>query len=76
MPREAEAHESNEAEAPSVAEATEAEAEAPKTSEAEATEAEAEAPWIPEAEAIEAGGPGSTEAEVAEASVGAAEPAA
>ena len=38
-PYEAEAHELDEAEAPSVAEATEAEAEALRTSEAEATEA-------------------------------------
>ncbi|XP_066373526.1 uncharacterized protein [Miscanthus floridulus] len=38
MPREAEAHESDEAEAPSVTEATEGEAEAPRTSEAEAME--------------------------------------
>ena len=41
MPHEAEARESNEAEAPSVAEATEGEVEAPRTSETEVAETEA-----------------------------------
>ncbi|XP_066385034.1 induced stolen tip protein TUB8-like [Miscanthus floridulus] len=73
-PYEAEARESDGAEAPSVAEATEAEAEAPKTSEAEAMEAGASR--TTEAEVAEAGAPGATEAEVAEAGVGTAERAA
>jgi len=84
-PREAEAHESDEAEAPSVAEATEGEVEAPRTSEAEVAEAGAsraskakvadvEAPRITEVEVAEAGAPRSTEAEVGEAGLGAAEP--
>ncbi|XP_066374824.1 uncharacterized protein [Miscanthus floridulus] len=78
MPREAKARESDGAKAPSVAEATKAEAEAPKTSEVEAMEAEASgtteagvaeagAPRTTEAEVAEAGAPGTTEAEAAEA---------
>ena len=74
MPREVEAHELDEAEAPLVAEATEGEAEAPRTSEAEA--AEAGAPRTTEAEVAEVGALGTTGAEVAEAGVGAAKPAA
>ncbi|XP_066354838.1 uncharacterized protein [Miscanthus floridulus] len=70
----AEARESDEAEAPSVAEATKGEGEAPRTSEAEAMEAGASR--TTEAEVAEAGAPGTTEAEVAEAGVGAVEPAA
>ncbi|XP_066373642.1 uncharacterized protein [Miscanthus floridulus] len=65
-PREAEAHESDEAEAPLVAEATKGEAEA----------TEAGASRTTEAEVAEAGALGTTEAEVAEAGVGAAEPVA
>ncbi|XP_066361032.1 uncharacterized protein [Miscanthus floridulus] len=86
-PREARAHESDEAEAPSVAEATEGEDEAPRTSEAKVVEAgasrasEAEvadtgAPRTTEAEVAEARAPGTSEAEVAEAGLGAAKPAA
>ncbi|XP_066313461.1 uncharacterized protein [Miscanthus floridulus] len=62
-PREAEAHDLDGAEAPSVAEATEVEA--PRASEAEATEAKA--PRITEAAAAGAGAPGTTEATMAEA---------
>ncbi|XP_066355028.1 uncharacterized protein [Miscanthus floridulus] len=72
MPHEAEAHELDETEAPSVAEATEAEAKALRTSEAEATEVGASR--TTEAEVAKAGAPGTTEAEVAEAGVGAVEP--
>ncbi|XP_066333209.1 uncharacterized protein [Miscanthus floridulus] len=86
-PREAEAHGSDKAEAPSVAEATKTKVEAPKTSEAEATEVEASrtteaevakarAPRTTEAEVAEAGAPGTTEAGVAEAGMGTAKPAA
>ena len=46
-PREAEAHESDEAEAPSVAEATEGEVKAPKTFEAEVAETEAGEASVP-----------------------------
>ncbi|XP_066354257.1 uncharacterized protein [Miscanthus floridulus] len=60
-PHEAEARESDEAEAPSVAEATEGEVEAPRTSKATVVDARA---------------PGTTEAEVAEAGLGAAKPVA
>ncbi|XP_066385068.1 uncharacterized protein [Miscanthus floridulus] len=87
MPREAKAHESDEAEAPSVAEATEGEAKAPRTSKAEVAEAgasraseaevtNAEAPRTTEAEVAEAGASRTTEAKVAEAGLGVAEPAA
>ena len=61
MPREAEASGLDEAKAPSVVEATEAEAEALRTS---------------EAEAMEAGASRTTKAKVAEAGMGVAEPAA
>ncbi|XP_066323911.1 uncharacterized protein [Miscanthus floridulus] len=71
MSLEAEAHELDEAEVPSAAEATEGEAEAPRTSKAEATEAGASR--TTKAEVAEARAPGTTEAEVAEASMGAAE---
>ncbi|XP_066384924.1 basal body protein 10-like [Miscanthus floridulus] len=72
LPREAEARESNRAEAPSIAKATEVKA--PWASEAEATEV-----GVPRtAEAVVAGAraPGTTEAMVAEADVSAAKPAA
>ncbi|XP_066316137.1 uncharacterized protein [Miscanthus floridulus] len=59
-PREAEAHASDEAKAPLVAEATEGEAKAPR-----AIEGEAKAPRTSEAEATEAGALGASEAEVA-----------
>ncbi|XP_066384933.1 uncharacterized protein [Miscanthus floridulus] len=86
-PREAEALESGEDEAPSIAEAIEGEVEAPRTSEAKVAEArasraskakvaDARAPRTTEAEVAEAGAPGTTEAKVAEAGLGAAEPAA
>ncbi|XP_066358147.1 uncharacterized protein [Miscanthus floridulus] len=61
MPYEVEARELDEAEAPSVVEATEGKVEAPRTSKAEVAEARA---------------PGTTRVEVAEASLGAAESAA
>ena len=73
-PREAEAHESDEAKAPSVTEATEGEIEAPRTSEAEV--AEVEASRASKAEVADAGAPRTTEAKVAEAGLGAAEPVA
>ncbi|XP_066323787.1 uncharacterized protein [Miscanthus floridulus] len=75
-PREAGALEPGEAEAPSIAEATEGEgeAEAPRTSEAEV--ADAGAPRTTEAKVAKAGAPGTTEAEAAKAGLGAAEPAA
>ncbi|XP_066344293.1 uncharacterized protein [Miscanthus floridulus] len=73
-PREAEACESDGAEAPSVAEATEGETEAPRTSEAEATEAGA--PKTAEANVAGTGAPETTKAEVAGADVSAAKPAA
>ncbi|XP_066318920.1 uncharacterized protein [Miscanthus floridulus] len=87
MPCEAEALEPGEAEAPSIAEATEGEVEASKTSEAKVVEAmasrasEAEvadvrAPRTTKTEVAEARGPETTEAEVAEASLGMVEPAA
>jgi len=69
MPHEAEARESDGAEAPSVAEATEGEAKAPQTS-------EAGAPRTTEAEVAEAGAPKTTEARVVEAGVSTANPAA
>ena len=86
-PCEAGAIESGEAEAPSIAEATEGEVEAPRTSEAEVAEAgasrasEAEvadvrAPRTTEVEVAEAEASRTTEAEVAEAGLGAAEPVA
>ena len=86
-PCEAGAIESGEAEAPSIAEATEGEVEAPRTFEAKVVEpgapraseaevADAGAPRTTEAKVAEAGAPGTTEAEVAKADVGAAEPAA
>ncbi|XP_066324325.1 uncharacterized protein [Miscanthus floridulus] len=59
-PCEAKARESNEAEAPSVAEAIEGGAKAPRTSEAEATEAGASRTTV--AKVAEAGAPGTTEA--------------
>ncbi|XP_066385002.1 uncharacterized protein [Miscanthus floridulus] len=65
MSLKAEAHKSDEVEAPSVAEATEGEAKAPRTFEAEAMEAEASR--TTEVEVAEAGAPWTTEAEVAEA---------
>ncbi|XP_066320181.1 uncharacterized protein [Miscanthus floridulus] len=74
MPREAEAHESDEAKAPLVAKATEGEAEAPRTSEAKV--AEARAPRTTEAEVVEARALGTTEADAVEASVGATKPVA
>ncbi|XP_066324438.1 uncharacterized protein [Miscanthus floridulus] len=64
MPCEAEAHESDGAEAPSVVEATKAEAEAAKTSEAEAMEVRAFG--TTEVGVAEAGAPRTTEAEVVE----------
>ncbi|XP_066351524.1 uncharacterized protein [Miscanthus floridulus] len=64
-PREAEAHESDEAEAPSAAEATKGEAEDPRASEAEETEAGVSR--TTEAEVAEAGAPRTTEANVVEA---------
>ncbi|XP_066354397.1 uncharacterized protein [Miscanthus floridulus] len=73
MPREAEAHESDEAKVPSVAEATEAEAEALRTSEAEATEAEALR--ASKSKVAGVGAPRATEVEAAEASLGMVEPA-
>ena len=73
-PREAKARESDGAEAPSVAEATEGETEAPWTSEAEATEAGA--PRTTEAEVAGIGAPETTEAGVAGASASTAKPAA
>ena len=66
-PREAEAHELDGAEAPSVAEATEGKTEAPRTSEAKAMEAEA--PRTTEAKVAGTGAPETTEAGVAEAGV-------
>ncbi|XP_066361291.1 fruit protein pKIWI501-like [Miscanthus floridulus] len=72
-PYEADAHESDKAEVPSVAEATEGEAEAPRTSEAEVVEVEASRPS--EAEVAEARALGTSEAEAVEAGVGAAKPA-
>ncbi|XP_066351587.1 patellin-2-like [Miscanthus floridulus] len=69
-PREAKAHESDGAEAPLVAEATEGEAKAPRTSEAKAMEARA--PRTTEAEVVGTGAPATTEAEVVEAGVSAA----
>ncbi|XP_066373142.1 uncharacterized protein [Miscanthus floridulus] len=71
LPRKAEARESDGAEAPSVAEATEVEA--PRSSEAEATEARV--PRTAEAVAAGAGAPKTTEATVAEADVSAVKPA-
>ncbi|XP_066396518.1 uncharacterized protein [Miscanthus floridulus] len=65
---EAKARESDGAEAPSIAVATEGEVEAPKTSKAEATEAGASR--TTEAEVAEAGAPRTTETEAAEVSVG------
>ncbi|XP_066341890.1 uncharacterized protein [Miscanthus floridulus] len=78
-----------EAEAPSIAEATEGKAKAPRTSEAEVAEAgasrafeaevaDAGAPRTIEAKVaeVDAGAPRTTEAEVAEAGLGAAEPVA
>ncbi|XP_066392459.1 uncharacterized protein [Miscanthus floridulus] len=73
-PREAEAHESDGAKVPLVAEATKGAAEAPLTSEAEATEAEV--PRTTEAEVAEAGAPRTTEVGVAEAGVSVAKPVA
>ena len=74
MPRGAEAHESDGAEAPSVAEVTEGETEAPWTSEAEAMEAEV--PRTTEAEVAGTGALETTEDGVAGASVSAANPVA
>ena len=73
MPREVEAHESDGARAPSVAEATEVEVEALRNSEAEATGAEA----LRALEAVVAGvgAPRVAEVEAAEASLGMVEPA-
>ncbi|XP_066334478.1 golgin candidate 5-like [Miscanthus floridulus] len=71
-PREAEAHESAGAEAPSVAEATEVEA--PRTSEAEATEAGVSG--TTEAAVAEVGAPETTEAGAVEAGMSAVKPAA
>ncbi|XP_066320371.1 uncharacterized protein [Miscanthus floridulus] len=87
MPREAEALESGEAEAPSITKATEGEVEAPRTSEAKVAEARASraseaevadagAPRTTEAKVAEAGAPRTTEAKVAKADLGAAEPVA
>ncbi|XP_066391695.1 uncharacterized protein [Miscanthus floridulus] len=87
MPREAKAHESDGAEAPSVAEATEGETEAPRTSEAKAIEvgvpktAEADvagtrAPKTTKAEVAGTRAPKTAEAGVAGAGVSAAKPAA
>ncbi|XP_066354862.1 uncharacterized protein [Miscanthus floridulus] len=73
-PSEAEAHELDGAEAPSLADATKGEAEAPRTSKAKGTEAGV--PRTTEAEVAEAGAPGTTEAGVAVAGVSAAKPAA
>ncbi|XP_066324418.1 uncharacterized protein [Miscanthus floridulus] len=73
MPRKAKAHESDEVGEPSVAEATEANAEALRTSEAEATEVEALR--ASEAKAAGAGAPRATKVEAAEASLGMVEPA-
>ncbi|XP_066396374.1 uncharacterized protein [Miscanthus floridulus] len=76
---EAEAHESDEAEAPSVAEATEGEAEVAEAGASRASEAEVTdtgAPRTTEAEVVEAGAPETTEVEAAEAGLGAAKPAA
>ena len=72
-PREVVAHESDGARAPSVAEATEVEVEALRTSEAEATGAEA----LRASEAVVAGvgAPRVAEVEAAEASLGMVEPA-
>ncbi|XP_066320022.1 uncharacterized protein [Miscanthus floridulus] len=88
MPREAEAHGLNEAEAPSVTEATKGEAEAPRIPKAEEIEAEVakvgalgtteagvagtRAPRTTKARVAEAGALGTTEAGVAEAGVSAA----
>ncbi|XP_066360875.1 fruit protein pKIWI501-like [Miscanthus floridulus] len=69
-PRVAEAHESDGAEAPSVAEATEGEAEAPRTSKAEAMEARA--PRATEAKVAGTGAPETTEARVVGAGMSAA----
>ena len=73
MPHEVEAHESDGAGAPSVAEATEVKVEALRTSEAEATWAEA----LRASKAIAAGvgAPRVTKVEAAEASLGMVEPA-
>ncbi|XP_066343983.1 KNR4/SMI1 homolog [Miscanthus floridulus] len=71
---EAEAHESDGDEVPSVAEATKGEAKAPKTSEAEATEARASR--TTEAEVAEARAPRTIEAKATEGGVGAVEPTA
>jgi len=73
-PREAVALEAGEAEAPTIAEATEGEAGAPRTSEAEVVETGVSR--TTEAEVAEAGASRTTEAEVVEASSGAAEPSA
>ncbi|XP_066342056.1 uncharacterized protein [Miscanthus floridulus] len=84
MPREAVALEASEAEAPTIAEATEGEARAPRTSEAEVVETgvsrtseaevvETRVSRTTKAEAAEAGASRTTEAKVAEASSGAAE---
>lgn len=87
MPHEAMALEAGEAEAPTIAEATEGKAGAPRTSEAEAAEtgvsrtteaevAEVSASRTTEAKVANVGASRTTEAEVAEASSGAAEPSA
>ncbi|XP_066309927.1 uncharacterized protein [Miscanthus floridulus] len=84
MLREARALESGEAEAPSIAEATEGEVKAPRTSEAKVAEARAsraskaevanaEAPRTTEAEVAKAGAPRTTEAEVVDAGLATAE---
>ncbi|XP_066342054.1 uncharacterized protein [Miscanthus floridulus] len=86
-PREAGAHELDEAKAPLVAEATEGEAKAPRTSKAEVVEAgasraseaevvDAGAPRTTEAEVAEVGAHGTIEAEAAEAGLGAVKPVA
>ncbi|XP_066316634.1 uncharacterized protein [Miscanthus floridulus] len=78
-PREARALESGEAEASSIAEATEGEAEVAEAGASRASKAEVAdtgAPRTTEAEVAKAGAPRTTEAEVAEAGLGAAEPAA
>ncbi|XP_066312841.1 uncharacterized protein [Miscanthus floridulus] len=71
---EAEAHESDEAEVPSITKDTKAKAEALRTSEAKV--AEAEALRASEAKVVDVGAPRTAEAEVAEASLGVVEPAA
>ncbi|XP_066310934.1 uncharacterized protein [Miscanthus floridulus] len=73
-PRGAEAHESDGAKAPSVAEATEGKAEAPQTSKAEAMEAEA--PRTLEAEVVGTEAPETTEVGVARAGMSTVKPAA